>query len=58
MEPRLRAIAPEGTTVRYEGRPEHASPSSGYQSVHSMEQQQIITSALKQTTKNNIPLGR
>lgn len=58
MEPRLREVAPEGTTVRYEGRPEHASPSSGYQLVHSMEQQQIITSALKQTTKNNIPLGR
>ena len=58
MEPRLREIAPEGATVRYEGRPEHASPSSGYQLVHSMEQQLIITAALKQTAKNNIPLGR
>ncbi|WP_145328887.1 2-oxoglutarate dehydrogenase E1 component [Paenibacillus xylanexedens] len=58
MEPRLREIAPEGTTVRYEGRPEHASPSSGYQLVHSMEQQLIITASLKQTAKNNIPLGR
>lgn len=58
MEPRLRGVAPKGASLRYAGRPDRSSPASGYQYVHSAEQQQIIQSALKQETKNNIPLGR
>lgn len=59
MESRLRAVAPQQVEVRYTGRPERSSPASGYQHVHSIEQQQIIQNALKPlNTTNNIPLGR
>lgn len=59
MEPRLRAVAPKGAKVNYQGRPERSSPASGYQHVHAMEQQNIIQSVLKKiTNKTNIPLGR
>ncbi|MFM9277006.1 2-oxoglutarate dehydrogenase E1 component [Paenibacillus jiagnxiensis] len=59
MEPRLRAVAPKGAVVNYQGRPERSSPASGYQHVHAMEQQNIIQSALKKiSNKTNIPLGR
>ncbi|WP_379128185.1 2-oxoglutarate dehydrogenase E1 component [Paenibacillus sp. sgz500958] len=46
-EPRLRAIAPSGTSVEYIGRPERSSPASGYADVHSYEQRRIIMEALK-----------
>ncbi|MDO7907446.1 2-oxoglutarate dehydrogenase E1 component [Paenibacillus sp. JX-17] len=58
MEPRLRAVAPAGASVGYNGRPERSSPASGYQHVHSQEQQQIVKLTLKYDAKNNIPLGR
>ncbi|WP_276355589.1 2-oxoglutarate dehydrogenase E1 component [Cohnella caldifontis] len=45
-EPRLRELAPPGVSVRYIGRPERASPASGFQQVHSFEQQLIISQAL------------
>ncbi|KAA9000966.1 2-oxoglutarate dehydrogenase E1 component [Paenibacillus spiritus] len=45
-EPRLRGIAPEGTTVSYIGRPERSSPASGYADVHTYEQRRIVTEAL------------
>ncbi|OBZ10610.1 2-oxoglutarate dehydrogenase E1 component [Bacillus sp. FJAT-27264] len=46
-EPRLRAIAPENTKVKYIGRPERSSPASGYADVHTYEQRRIVTEALK-----------
>jgi 2-oxoglutarate dehydrogenase E1 component len=45
-EPRLRELAPPGAVVRFIGRPEHASPASGFQQVHAFEQQFIISRAL------------
>ncbi len=57
-EPRLRALS-GGIEVSYIGRPERSSPASGYQHVHAIEQQRILTSALKPNSlKNNISLGR
>jgi 2-oxoglutarate dehydrogenase E1 component len=47
MEPRIRELLPEGTKVRHVGRPDRASTASGYQNVHSYEQQKIIAEALK-----------
>ncbi|WP_211746684.1 2-oxoglutarate dehydrogenase E1 component [Paenibacillus sp. Marseille-Q4541] len=58
MEPRLRALAPEGTKVEYAGRVERSSPATGFQHVHIQEQQQILAKVLKQNSKKNIPLGR
>ncbi|MCU6711156.1 2-oxoglutarate dehydrogenase E1 component [Paenibacillus sp. J5C_2022] len=46
MEPRLRAIAPEGVKVSYIGRPDRSSTASGHQEVHAAEQHSIISSAL------------
>lgn len=51
IEPRLRAIAPRPDIIRYIGRPERASTASGYQNVHSYEQQQIIAAAMKQRAR-------
>ncbi|CAM3590264.1 2-oxoglutarate dehydrogenase E1 component [Marinicrinis lubricantis] len=47
MEPRLRSVAPDGANVFYVGRPERSSTATGFSDVHSMEQQLILTSALK-----------
>ncbi|SFL93174.1 2-oxoglutarate dehydrogenase E1 component [Paenibacillus sp. 1_12] len=47
MEPRVRELLPEGTRLRHVGRPDRASTASGYQNVHSFEQQRIIAEALK-----------
>jgi 2-oxoglutarate dehydrogenase E1 component len=47
MDPRIRRLLPEGTAIRYIGRPDRASTASGYQNVHSFEQQQIIAEALE-----------
>ncbi len=46
MEPRLRAILPEGVTLRYAGRPLRASPAEGYPAAHKLEQERIVTEAL------------
>lgn len=50
IEPHLRRLAPEHAAVRYIGRPEHASPASGFQQVHRFEQQSIISRALAPLT--------
>ena len=42
MEPRLRALAPDGIPVRYIGRPERASPAEGYAPAHNEEQARIV----------------
>ena len=46
IEPRLRTILPTGTTLRYIGRPERASPAEGYTSAHKAEQARIVGEAL------------
>lgn len=58
MEPKIRALAPEGVKVEYAGRVERSSPATGFQYVHLQEQQQILAKVLKQNSKKNIPLGR
>ncbi|MEK8127811.1 2-oxoglutarate dehydrogenase E1 component [Paenibacillus filicis] len=59
MEPRIRAIAPEGVkTIRYVGRPERASTASGYQNVHSYEQQRILSLALSPSSQVITTTGR
>ncbi|WP_159887422.1 2-oxoglutarate dehydrogenase E1 component [Paenibacillus puerhi] len=59
MEPRIRAIAPEGVrAVRYVGRPERSSPASGYQNVHSYEQQRILSVALSPSSEVITTTGR
>jgi 2-oxoglutarate dehydrogenase E1 component len=47
MEPRIRELLPERASLRHVGRPERASTASGYQNVHSFEQQRILAEALK-----------
>lgn len=58
MEPRLRELLPAGVKLDYAGRPERSSPATGFQHVHVVEQQQILSKVLKQSSKKNIPLGR
>ncbi|GIP32199.1 2-oxoglutarate dehydrogenase E1 component [Paenibacillus sp. J2TS4] len=53
MDPRIRSIAPSKVNVRYIGRPDRSSPASGYQSVHSMEQQRLISNALNRSFFEN-----
>lgn len=47
IDPHIRAVAPDGVSVTYNGRPERSSTASGYQKVHTFEQQQIISVALR-----------
>ncbi len=52
MEPRLRALLPDGVSLRYAGRPDRASPAEGYPAAHTAEQQRIVAEALDgETTK-------
>ena len=46
LEPRLRAILPEGVSLSYVGRPERASPAEGFASDHEAEQERITSTAL------------
>jgi 2-oxoglutarate decarboxylase len=46
VEPRLRALLPQGFPLRYVGRPERASPAEGYPAAHLAEQKRIVTEAL------------
>ncbi|MBA4155872.1 MAG: 2-oxoglutarate dehydrogenase E1 component [Gemmatimonadetes bacterium] len=45
MEPRLARLVPDGVELRYEGRPERASPAEGTAERHKMEQDRIVTAA-------------
>ncbi|MFC4075836.1 2-oxoglutarate dehydrogenase E1 component [Salinithrix halophila] len=47
MEPRLRAVAPDGIAVDYIGRPERSSTAEGQPDVHDIEQKRILRAALK-----------
>ncbi|MBP1996576.1 2-oxoglutarate dehydrogenase E1 component [Paenibacillus eucommiae] len=58
MDPYIRKHAPEGTTVRYLGRPERSSPASGYQTVHSLEQNYIVSQTLKPSPTLAYQTGR
>ncbi|WP_077614648.1 2-oxoglutarate dehydrogenase E1 component [Caenibacillus caldisaponilyticus] len=51
MEPRLRALAPEGVPVRYIGRPDRSSPAVGEPDVHKLEQERIIKEALRSMSR-------
>ncbi|GGD63063.1 2-oxoglutarate dehydrogenase E1 component [Paenibacillus nasutitermitis] len=50
IEPRIRARAPRKSAVRYIGLPKRSSPASGFQYIHNMEQQRIISVALNRGT--------
>ena len=46
VEPRLRALLPEGVELGYAGRPPRASPAEGYAHRHTAEQNRIVRAAL------------
>ncbi|HEX8672025.1 MAG TPA: 2-oxoglutarate dehydrogenase E1 component [Longimicrobium sp.] len=46
VEPRLRALLPEGVQLGYAGRPPRASPAEGYAHRHTAEQNRIVRAAL------------
>ncbi|OYD08484.1 2-oxoglutarate dehydrogenase E1 component [Paludifilum halophilum] len=46
MEPKIKALAPEGVAVDYIGRPERSSPAEGMPDVHNIEQKRILSDAL------------
>jgi 2-oxoglutarate dehydrogenase E1 component len=58
MEPRIRELVSLDTSVSYIGRPKRSSPASGYQQIHALEQQFIITQTLVQKKKTAIKSGR
>ncbi|ANE46929.1 2-oxoglutarate dehydrogenase [Paenibacillus swuensis] len=58
MEPRIRELAPDQVDVSYIGRPDRASPATGYQVVHVMEQGNIITKSFTQQQKFAVKTGR
>ncbi|MFC5530936.1 2-oxoglutarate dehydrogenase E1 component [Cohnella yongneupensis] len=58
MEPRIREVAPAEATVSYIGRPERSSPASGFQQVHVLEQQYILTQTLLNKKKSAVKSGR
>ncbi|MGH7586856.1 MAG: hypothetical protein ACREMH_11455 [Gemmatimonadales bacterium] len=43
---RIEAELPEGSALRYAGRPERASPAEGYPAAHAREQARIVAEAL------------
>jgi 2-oxoglutarate decarboxylase len=46
VEPRLRALLPNGVTLSYVGRPDRASPAEGYSGAHAVEQERLATEAV------------
>ncbi|WP_068676177.1 2-oxoglutarate dehydrogenase E1 component [Oceanobacillus sp. Castelsardo] len=54
IAPHLQEIAPKGVTVRYNGRPDMASPSEGDPLVHKEEQFRIIHQAITKTVKQKM----
>jgi 2-oxoglutarate dehydrogenase E1 component len=45
IESRLQSVLPEGVALRYEGRPERASPAEGSATAHTREQARIVEAA-------------
>ncbi|MUT64392.1 2-oxoglutarate dehydrogenase E1 component [Paenibacillus sp. NEAU-GSW1] len=58
MEPRIRKVAPAGVSVNYIGRPERSSTASGFQQVHTFEQQHILLQTLKHNPSLTLNSGR
>jgi 2-oxoglutarate dehydrogenase E1 component len=59
IEPRIREIVDVSkTSVTYNGRPKRSSPASGYQQIHTFEQQFIINQTLVQKKKSAVKSGR
>jgi 2-oxoglutarate dehydrogenase E1 component len=59
IEPRIRQLVETSkTAVGYNGRPKRSSPASGYQQIHTFEQQFIINQALLQKKKSAVKSGR
>ncbi|MBN2982882.1 2-oxoglutarate dehydrogenase E1 component [Cohnella algarum] len=58
VESRLRDLAPAGVSVQYIGRPDRSSPATGFQQVHALEQQYIISQTLKPSRSLTLNLGR
>ncbi len=61
IEPRLRELVDNvKVSVTYNGRPKRSSPASGYQQIHTFEQQFIINQTLvqKKKTKSAVKSGR
>ncbi|MEK0316935.1 2-oxoglutarate dehydrogenase E1 component [Cohnella sp. 56] len=58
MESRIREIAPSGAEIKYIGRPDRASPATGFADVHSEEQNFIVSQSLKQSPTLTHNLGR
>ncbi|CAM4212028.1 2-oxoglutarate dehydrogenase E1 component [Paenibacillus tarimensis] len=56
--PYLQKLAPGNAEVRYIGRPDRSSPASGYQYIHSFEQDYILKQALRRTTTESMTKGR
>jgi 2-oxoglutarate dehydrogenase complex dehydrogenase (E1) component-like enzyme len=46
VAPRLGALLPPQSTLRYSGRPDRASPAEGYPAAHAAEQVRIVAEAL------------
>lgn len=46
IAPRLEPLLPAGVALRYEGRPERASPAEGLAEMHTAEQTRIVESVL------------
>ena len=46
VEPRLRAIAPEKTSLKYVGRTASASPATGSYAIHNLEQANLVNDSL------------
>ncbi|HKS71297.1 MAG TPA: hypothetical protein VJQ45_12815, partial [Ktedonobacterales bacterium] len=47
VAPRLEPLLPPGVSLRYEGRPERASPAEGFAEMHAAEQGRIVESVLE-----------
>ncbi len=55
LEPRLRALLPEGVPLSYVGRPDRASPAEGYPAAHTAEQNRIVAAALAAPVLTTVP---
>ena len=57
VEPRLRAIAPEKTSLQYIGRTASASPATGSYAIHNLEQNQLVMDSLTISKAETRPVG-
>jgi 2-oxoglutarate dehydrogenase E1 component len=58
VEPRLREITPETSTLRYVGRTASASPATGSYAIHELEQRQIVDHSLIVNADQASPANR